>query len=465
MARFVFPLILLLFAGCSGSKLSSISGILVKSSYKPTLSYSGATGTSVTLGGSTTITPTTLKDGGKTSTCSVSPDLPNGFALEPSTCVVTGNPLTILSPKTYTITITNSSASANSTLTLSVSQTKDTWYRSSPFAEERKNHTATLLDDGKVLMVGGLGPSGELRDNAEIYDPSLDQWTLVSPPMIDPRVYHTATKLNDGTVLVAGGENNGNYFDSVLIYDPNLDQKWILGTHMIQKRSKFTATKLSNGKVLVVGGFSSGAAIDKAEIYDPVAKTWTSTTGRLNSSRHSHQAIKLSNGNVLILGGNDGSRQILSAEIYDVTSGTFIPTRSYLGGSTNHTVTLDPSSGRVIVAGGLAGIPVDTIAIFDDLGVFTFTTFHLPTTRSGHTASLLSNGNILFTGGMRSLNPGDILMDAELYSLGSGILPTPAPMNEPRVWHTATVLKDGRVMVIGGETINPVSNTCEIYQP
>ena len=148
-----------------------------------------------------------------------------------------------------------------------------------------------------------------------------------------------------------------------------------------------------------------------------------------------------------------------------VTSGTFVSTRSYLGGSTNHTVTLDPSSGRVIVAGGLAGIPVDTIAIFDDLGVFTFTTFHLPTTRSGHTASLLSNGNILFTGGMRSLNPGDILMDAELYSLGSGILPTPAAMTEPRVWHTATVLDDGRVMVIGGETTTPASHTTEIYQP
>ena len=467
MNRLSIALMLIFFASCSGSQLSSISGILVKS-YKPSLSYSGATGTSVTLGNSTTITPMTLNDGGKTATCSVSPDLPTGLTLHSSTCVISGTPVTILSATTYTITIANASSSARATVSLSIAQTPDTWYSSAHFEMERKNHTATLLDDGKVLIVGGLGPGGEPRERSEVYDPSLDQWVALDPPTTGARVYHTATKLTDGKVLIAGGEDrlNTTYYKSVDIYDSALDQKWQTARDMIDKRSNFTATLLNNGTVLVVGGNCGlGCALSTAEIYDPASDTWTYTRGRLNSSRHSHQAIKLSNGNVLILGGNDGSRQLLSAEIYDVNSDTFVTTSPYLGGSTNHTVTLDPSSNRVIVAGGLDGVPVDTIAIFNNSGLFANTS-NLPTTRSGHTASLLSNGNILFTGGMRSLSPGDILMDAELFSLASfGILPSPSPMNEPRVWHTATVLEDGRVLVIGGETTAQASNSCEIYQP
>ena len=470
MNRLSIALMLIFFASCSGSQLSSISGILVKS-YKPSLSYSGATGTSVTLGNSTTITPMTLNDGGKTATCSTSPDLPTGLTLHSSTCVISGTPVTILSATTYTITIANASSSARATVSLSIAQTPDTWYSSAPFEMERKNHTATLLDDGKVLIVGGLGPGGEPREQAEVYDPSLNQWVGVDPPMTDARVYHSATKLPDGRVLVAGGEDNGSttYYRTVEIYNSTLDQKWQGARSMIAERSKFTATLLDDGKVLIVGGSGNcglGCARSTAEIYDPASDTWTYTRGRLNSSRHSHQAIKLSNGNVLIGGGNDGSNQLLTTEIYDVATERFSIATPYLGGSTNHTVTLDASTGTVIVAGGLAGIPVDTIAIFDDLGGFTFTTFHLPTTRSGHTASLLSNGNILFTGGMKSLSPGDILRDAELFSLASfGILPSPSPMNEPRVWHTATVLEDGRVLVIGGETTAQASNSCEIYQP
>jgi hypothetical protein len=76
-------------------------------------------------------------------------------------------------------------------------------------------HTATLLNDGTVLVVndglGGKPPS------AERYDPSSGRWTTTATPT-EARIGYTATPLNDGRVLVTG--SLGSNGASAELYDP-----------------------------------------------------------------------------------------------------------------------------------------------------------------------------------------------------------------------------------------------------
>ena len=67
--------------------------------------------------------------------------------------------------------------------------------------------------------------------------------------------------------------------------------------------------------------------------------------------------------------------------------------------------------------------------------------------RSGATYTLLTNGKVLVVGGF---GPGTRLATAELYDPHTGTFVLAADMVDPRVLHTATLLKDGRVLITGG---------------
>ena len=79
----------------------------------------------------------------------------------------------------------------------------NTWSPAGNMAVARDEHTATLLHNGKVLVVGGLNSSGFLTF-AELYDPASNSWSSAGS-MAVARSEHTATLLSDGTVLIAGG--------------------------------------------------------------------------------------------------------------------------------------------------------------------------------------------------------------------------------------------------------------------
>jgi hypothetical protein len=64
-----------------------------------------------------------------------------------------------------------------------------------------------VLSNGKVLIAGGQSSFGILS-SAEIYDPVSSTFAATGN-LNTARICHTATLLNDGTVLIAGGETNG----------------------------------------------------------------------------------------------------------------------------------------------------------------------------------------------------------------------------------------------------------------
>jgi N-acetylneuraminic acid mutarotase len=197
----------------------------------------------------------------------------------------------------------------------------NTWSAAGSLATARQFHTATLLNDGKVLVVGGCTDYDYYLTlaSAEIYDPATNTWSAASPLATD-RAFHTATMLRNGKVLVVGGEENRVLdLSSAELFDPATGT-WSAVGSLTEARHIHTATMLPNGQVLVaggvVGGNSSVRCPASAELYDPSTGTW-SATGALSTGRYWHLATLLNNGKVLVAGGCDGVYYLNSAELYN----------------------------------------------------------------------------------------------------------------------------------------------------
>jgi hypothetical protein len=139
--------------------------------------------------------------------------------------------------------------------------------------------TATLLQNGKVLIAGGANSNG-LIPTAELYDPSSGAFSLTGS-LNTPRMGHAAILLPTGEVLIAGGANSaGNYLASAELYNPSTGTFTPTGS-MHTTREFFTATLLANGAVLAAGGQNSNLVfpyLSTAELYNPATTKW-STTG------------------------------------------------------------------------------------------------------------------------------------------------------------------------------------------
>ncbi|WP_061266258.1 Kelch repeat-containing protein [Leptospira interrogans] len=167
----------------------------------------------------------------------------------------------------------------------------------------RGGHVLTVLADGRLLASGGTLFVGDTR--SEIYNPATGQWTETGP--IQPaRIYHTATRLNDGRVMVVGGLGNtgtdSSSFSSTLIYNPQTDQ-WVDGPSLNQSRNAHTATLLQDGRLLVVGGDSNGVYRQTIEIYNPNTNNWTMLP--MPGPRTEHGAYLEGDGSVVIATGRN----------------------------------------------------------------------------------------------------------------------------------------------------------------
>jgi N-acetylneuraminic acid mutarotase len=164
-----------------------------------------------------------------------------------------------------------------------------------PLGRARAAHSATLMADGRVLVVGGWD-GGALGD-AEVLDPSTRTWSTLAGAT--PRADHTATRLADGGVMLVGGAADG----SCQVFDPVAGSFTAIAAPPEPARSHHTATMLAGGAVLVAGGYVSGrGAIADVAVFRPGANTW-SRLAPMSTPRWGHTATRLSDGRVVIAGG------------------------------------------------------------------------------------------------------------------------------------------------------------------
>jgi N-acetylneuraminic acid mutarotase len=323
----------------------------------------------------------------------------------------------------------------------------------------RESHTATLLQDGTVLVSGGrnlqVGVNGTVLSSSEIYNPTTGTWQLTWGNLNNARASHTATLLQDGTVLVAGGG-----VASSEIYQ-RTSKNWSLSISTLgTARFSHTATLLPNGTVLVAGGWDGGDA-SSTEIFDPVTRNWT-TSGSLTMGRYSHTASLLSNGTLLVVGGTGagGILPIPNAEVFNPSTGIWTPTGSLHTGRMDHTATL-LANGKVLVAGGTDanGYGLTSAEIYDPTTRIWTATGSLGSWRSSHTATLLQNGYVLVAGG------DGLGTSAEIYNPSTGTWTPTGNLNTGRNYHTATLLPGGKVLVAGGSGASGYLATSETYNP
>jgi hypothetical protein len=326
-----------------------------------------------------------------------------------------------------------------------------TWSVTGSMANQRAFFTATVLNNGQVLAVGGRNRILFGLPSAELYNPSTGTFTA-SGNLVTRRAQHTATLLNNGKVLIAGGEFatwmiSGTVYTclaSAELYDPSTGTFTLTGSMNAQRcggYSTFTATLLQNGKVLIAGG---GPAT--AELYDPSTGTF-SLTGAMNIPRSAHTATLLPNGEVLIAGGSTSSGYLANAELYNPATNTFTLTGSMKTSRANFTATL-LTNGLVLAAAGQNSNAIPPFLTSAELynpstGKWT-STGSLNTGRYFQTAILLNSGEVLIAGGAAHL------ASSELYNPASGTFSVTGSLNTGRTDHSGVLLTNGEAMVVGG---------------
>ncbi len=401
------------------------------------------------------------------------------------------------------------------------------WVTAPSLSQPRTQHQAVRLNDGRVLVVGGSNNDGQI-DAIEIFDPAANAgagaWT-VGPSIQTPRTRHSVHLLQDGRVLVLGGYNDDDdYLNSVEIFDPTANAgagAWSSGPAMGTARYFHSSTLLSDGRVLVVGGTQGPTSV---EIFSPTANggngSWTIGPD-VSFNRTRHTATLLADGRVLVVGGNDPEVEIFnpsangglgawtqgpdatlarkwhtasrlpdgrvlvafgeesgllnSAEIFNPAAnsgaGAWVSTAEAARARRYNaaTVLLD---GRVLISGGrgASGDILASVEIFDSAqnnGVGDWLSGGLSSEFSPerHTATLLDDGRVLVAGGYN----GNALSAVEIYNPcgngGRGVWSSGPSLGTGRLSHSATKLQDSRVLVAGGESTGPVLSSVEIFDP
>lgn len=372
------------------------------------------------------------------------------------------------------------------------------WTFTGSLNKNRYGHTATLLASGKVLVVGGMGIecSGSLpyrscssivNDTAELFDPATEVWSFTGS--LNPRAFHSATLLENGQLLVAGGGISHSPLDSAELYDPTTG-KWRPTGSFSTIRGQNTATLLPNGKVLVVGvsDHTDRGSVYGAELYDPATETWAGTgaptiggpltllpngkvlnvsgnsaelfdpgtekwssTGKPNVIRYAGTVTLLGNGRVLVTGwtSEDGAP---GAELYDpdIEAWSITGSPNTVGG----TATL-LTDGRVLLAGGYhSGYAPNGEDLYDpDEGTWSLTPPLNTAPRDAHTATLLEEGKVLVAGGVDYEFSQVPLSHSstELYAPIAIPRITGASVSGKRLFVSGEAFKRGAVILLNGE--------------
>lgn len=391
---------------------------------------------------------------------------------------------------------------------------------------KRSEHTATVLPDNKVLIIGGHYWDNNLSehvytDSVEIYDPSANGGNgssifLTSLP--ESRYVHIAPLLSNGKVLIMGGykspslgsnktvylydpsgagsytalNNSAGVFNSrtsivtignivysivgnnIYSYDPDIaNGTEASNQYTLLENYYCSATALSNGKILIVGG-ANGTLTGQTHVllYDPSANGGTGAAAQLNPiqfARHQNQLIPLSNGKVLVVGGmsQNGTGAVNEVELYDPSGAGSTTVLTSIGRNFLTMFSLfQLSNGNIAIVdnGGGNAIPL----VYNPTGngsVIQGTTPSLANAKSYHSTVRLTSGDVLIIGGQSNNGTTNEIQRFSAVSPGLAFT-TLTPLGKHRTNHTSTLLSNGKILVVGGYDPNEGAlDSVELYDP
>lgn len=279
--------------------------------------------------------------------------------------------------------------------------------------QPRLSHTATALDDGRVLVVGGYPGEGRPPTGSiELFDPRTDSFTTLGS-LATARADHTASLLSDGQVLIAGGRGVHGALDSVEMIDPT-SGRTVDAPALPQPRSAQVAVTFDGGVLLVGGTTVSDRAVATTVRHDSVTGRW-GPGPTLDRARVKHAAVSLPGGGVLVIGGSGSAEsrvgfadtEVLGPGDDHFRPGPRLPEGRYK--LTDATAALP--DGRVAVAGG------DSVVVIDPAtSVVRVLTPSLGTARAFQTLNVVSDDRVLVAGGY----DGTVVPSASAWLVGLG---------------------------------------------
>ncbi len=349
------------------------------------------------------------------------------------------------------------------------------------------NHTATPLEDGRVLFVGGEDvASREPVASVEIFDPATGAFAA-GPDLPAPRANHRAVRLPDGRVLVMGGGRSApigvgsglDVTDSALLFDPARGG-WEVTGSLRDGRSHFGAARLPSGRVLVAGGASGshahgsectgvadcgplGDTLASVEIYDPERGAFVPAPP-LAEARMVFALESLSDGRVIAVGGVDDLRRgRASSEIFDERSGRWTPGPALLGEGRLFVAAAVLGSGELLVGGG----KIPDVRIVADAQVLTpgggaRRAAALSVSRTASVFVGLPSGRVLSVGGFTCEPTCAPVAAAEIFDAATDGWRAVDGLRTARAGHSVTWLPDGRLLVCGGFGDDGTLASCEV---
>jgi hypothetical protein len=335
-------------------------------------------------------------------------------------------------------------------------------------------HLAATLPDGSALLMGGH-TSDSLNIPSTISTQRFDaaaETTQNGPdlPFFLNTPETSSVQLADGSFLLVGGGINSNSMGlgadaprATLAFDPSNQQFVRVGNTQDLRTALKVVTPLFDGGALVTGGARGFLPLASSERFDAATRHW-SNAASMSVGRLGHTATRLNDGSVLVTGGlicckitPDFISLVATGigEVYDPETDQFTPEGSLTAARSFHTATLLPD-GRVLIAGGLFGddanpSPADAEIYDPSSGKFT-AAGALQVPRGNHSAVLLTDGRVLVVGGTDAAHPFVGLQTTEIYDPATNEW-TLGPVLRP-AWteSTVTVLGNGKVLIFGGET-------------
>jgi hypothetical protein len=330
-------------------------------------------------------------------------------------------------------------------------------YALAPAAFTASQHTATLVQDGTVILAGGSRGLSTLSDAIDRFDPQTATVLRVGS-LAAGRSSHLATRLATGGILITGGLLSLGDSRAVEIIDERTGASGNSGSMSVPRIAHAAAT-LPGGRVLVTGGYTSGersplGISDSAEIWEPATRRFRRLSTRMRMGRAAHTATQLADGRVLVAGGYTAGPAYQFAEIFDPADESFTAVAQDLPLRANHTAHAQ-SGGAILILGGETAavgsgaiVPLASVLRFD-AGIGRFSErAPLASPRTMSASVMLPEGDVLLFGGQLAVPR--YTDTAENYDPGSGgkaltSLPT------SRALHTVTRLNSGRILIAGGE--------------